>query len=131
MRAGDNLKALVNKTVFINGKSCHTLPWMNKASIPQCASCLRWGHSTGGCLSNTTYCAICAHAHLTSQHDLMVQCKMVDDNTNIPTCINCLVAGLLHNHSATAKDCPFFVECNNRNNLMALLNIIRDCCMEG
>ena len=108
--AGDNLKALINKTVFINGKSCRMLPWTNKASIPQCASCLRWGHSTGGCLSNTTYCAICSQAHLTSQHNLMVQRKMIDESINIPTCINCLAAGLLHNHMATAKDCPFFVE---------------------
>ena len=64
--SGNNLKALVNRPVFINGKSCRTLPWVNKTSVPQCASCQQWGHSTGGCLSNTTYCAICPDAHLTS-----------------------------------------------------------------
>lgn len=35
----DNLKALINHPVFINGKSCHMLAWVNKVSTPQCGSC--------------------------------------------------------------------------------------------
>ena len=118
------MKALVNYPVFINGKSCCTLPWVNKTSIPQCTSCQRWGHLTGGCLSNTTYCAICAASHLTSQHELLLSKGLLNKDVLIPTCINCLATGLSHGHEAMSKDCAFFIECNNHNNLMGLLNVI-------
>ena len=83
------------------------------------------------CLSNTTYCAICAEGHLTLQHDLLQQCQLIPKEIAIPTCINCLVAGLIHNHKATSCDCAFFAEHNNWNPLTNLLNIIRDWRMEG
>ena len=38
---------------------------------------------------------------------------------------------MTHNHAATSRDCPFFLERNNRNAITGLLNIIRDRCMEG
>ena len=123
-RNGDNLKALINCPVFINGKSCRTLTWVNKVSVPQCGSCQRWGHSMGGCLSNTVYCALCAAPHLTSQHELLSSKNLLMPATDIPRCINCYATGLTHNHMATSRDCPFFLERNNRNAITNLLNII-------
>ena len=130
-RNGDNLKVLVNRPVFINGKSCCTLAWVNKVSVPQCGSCQHWGHSTGGCLSNTVYCALCAAPHLTSQHDLLASKNLLVPVHDTPCCINCFAAGLTHSHMATSRDCPFFIERNNHNAITGLLNIIRDRRMEG
>ena len=125
-RNGDNLKALINRPVFINGKSCHTLTWVNKASIPQCGSCQRWGHSTGGCLSNTVYCALCTAPHLTSQPKLLAAKNLLVPVIDIPRCINCFAAGLTHDHMASSHDCSFFLECNNCTNITGLLNLICD-----
>lgn len=77
------------------------------------------------------YCALCTAPHLTSQHDLLAAKKLLDSNVDIPHCINCFAAGLSHAHNATGKDCPFFIECNNHNNLTGLLNLIWDHHMEG
>ena len=38
--AGSNLKILLNKNIFLNGKVCRTLPWVNQNSTPQCTQCL-------------------------------------------------------------------------------------------
>ena len=81
-----------------------------------------------GCLSN---CALCAAPHLTSQHDLLTAKNLLVPAVNVPHCINCFAAGLSHAHGATSKDCPFFIECNNRSNLTGLLNLIRNHHMEG
>ena len=40
-----NLKILPNKNIFLNGKVCHTLPWINQNLTLQCSQCLWWGHS--------------------------------------------------------------------------------------
>ena len=50
---------------------------------------------------------------------------------DVPCCINCFAAGLTHNHMATGRDCPFFLEHNNCSNITNLLNLIRDRHMEG
>ena len=128
-RAGDNLKVLINKNIFINGKSCRTLPWINKASTPQCSQCLRWGHTVGSCLSNMVYCAICTGRHLTKEHSQAVARK--DKIPHTVACINCLAAGLTHDHKATDRDCPFFVERNNKTHITELLQLIKNRRLEG
>ena len=128
---GDNLRALINHPVYINGKSCCTLAWVNKASIPQCGSCQCWGHSTGGCLSNMIYCALCAAPHLSSQHDLLAAKHLLVPAVDIPCCINCFAAGMSHDHMASSCDCPFFLECNNHTNITGPFNLISDHYMEG
>ena len=37
---GSNLKIFLNKNIFLNGKVCRTLPWVNQSSTPQCTQCL-------------------------------------------------------------------------------------------
>ena len=59
-RAGSNLKILLNKSIFLNGKVCHMLPWINQNSTPQCTQCLHWGHSRISYQTNFSYCAICS-----------------------------------------------------------------------
>ena len=46
-------------------------------------------------------------------------------------CINCLAAGLSHTHKATDRLCPFYMECNNKRNITALLATIRERRLEG
>ena len=77
------------------------------------------------------YCALCAAPHLTSQHDLLAAKNLLVPAVDIPHCINCFAAGLSHNHMASSRDCPFFLECNNCTNITSLLNLIWDRRMEG
>ena len=46
-------------------------------------------------------------------------------------CINCLAVGMTHTHKATDHLCPFFVERNNKNNIMSLLATICTRHLEG
>ena len=66
--ASSNLKILLNKNIFLNGKVCRTLLWVNQNSTPQCTQCLHWGHSRVSCQTNFSYCAICSGQHMTSDH---------------------------------------------------------------
>ena len=128
-RAGSNLKILLNKSIFLNGKVCRTLPWINQNSTPQCTQCLRWGHSRASCQTNLSYCAICSGCHMTSDH----QNSRLQGETSKYTlaCINCLAAGLTHTHRATDRLCPFYMERNNKCNITALLATIREWRLEG
>ena len=90
---GSNLKILLNKNIFLNGKVCHTLPWVNQSSTPQCTQCLRWGHSRISCQTNFSYCAICTGWHMTSDHrNSILRGKKPKYEL---ACINCLAAGCL------------------------------------
>ena len=128
-RSCDNLKILLNKNVFINGKMCHTLPWVNKSSTPQCGTCQRWGHSTCSCMWNISFCAICSVSHETSDHDNSL--KRGENHKYTLACINCLAAGLTHTHHAMDRLCPFFVKWNNKVNITNLLEMIRNRQLEG
>ena len=46
-------------------------------------------------------------------------------------CINCLAAGMMHDHKATDRTCPFFMEHNNKRHITQLLATIRTCRLEG
>ena len=46
-------------------------------------------------------------------------------------CINCLAAGLSHAHKAMDRDCPFFIERNNKTNITGLLQMIKNRWLEG
>ena len=124
-----NLKVLLNKSVFLNGKVCRTLPWINQASTPQCTQCLHWGHSCASCQTNFSYCTICSGRHMTSDHQN--SCLRGESLKYELTCINCLAAGMTHLHKATDRTCPFYVECNNKRNITLLLTTIHDCHLEG
>ena len=128
-RIGSNLKILVNKNIFLNGKVCRTLPWIHQNSMPQCTQCLRWGHSHASCQTNFSYCAICSGHHMTVDHQ---NSRLRSETTKYGlACINCLAAGLTHTHKATDRLCPFYVECNNKRNITALLATIRERRLEG
>ena len=66
-----------------------------------------------------------------SQHDLLASKNLLVPVNDMPRCINCFAAGMNHSHMATSRDCPFFLERNNRSAITGLLNIIRDRRMEG
>ena len=46
-------------------------------------------------------------------------------------CINCLATGMTHTHKATDCLCPFYLEWNNKRNIMSLLAIICTRRLEG
>ena len=122
-------KILLNKSIFLNGKVCRTLPWINQNSMPQCTQCLRWGHSRASCQTNLSYCAICSGRHMTSDHQNS-RLRGETSKYNL-ACINCLAAGLDHAHKATDRLCPFYMERNNKRNITALLTMIRERRLEG
>ena len=128
-RIGSNLKILVNKNIFLNGKVCRTLPWINQNSTPQCTQCLRWGHSRVSCQTNFSYCAICSGRHMTSDHHN--SCLRGETTKYDLACINCLAAGLMHMHKATDRLCPFYIERNNKRNITSLLATIWERRLEG
>ena len=128
-RSGSNLKILLNKNIFLNGKVCHTLPLINQNSTPQCTQCLHWGHSGASCQTNFSYCTICSGCHMTSNHQN--SCLRGETSEYELACINCLAAGMTHTHKATDKLCPFFIECNNKQNITQLLATIRSRRLEG
>ena len=128
-RTGSNLKILLNKSIFLNGKVCHTLPWVNQNSMPQCTQCLRWGHSRVSCQTNFSYCAVCSGRHMTSNHQNSV--LRGEKPKYKLACINCLAAGMTHTHKATDRLCPFFLERNNKNNITSLLATIHTHRLEG
>ena len=128
-RAGSNLKILLNKNIFLNGKVCRMLPWVHQNSTPQCSQCLRWGHSRISCQTNVSYCATCSGQHMTSDHHN--SCARGDMHKYELACINCLVAGMNHAHKATDRLCPFYLERNNKKNISALLATIRERRLEG
>ena len=128
-RAGSNLKVLLNKNIFLNGKVCRMLPWINQNSMPQCTQCLHWGHSRISCQTNFSYCTICSGRHMTTDHqNSRLRGEQLKYNL---ACINCLAAGMTHTHKAMDQLCPFYIECNNKCNITALLATIRDRCLEG
>ena len=127
--AGSNLNILLNKNIFLNGKVCRTLLWVNQNSTPQCTQCLWWGHSRVSCQTNFSYCTICAGRHMTSDH---ANSRLWGEASKYAlACINCLAAGMTHNHKATDHLCPFFVECNNKKNITSLLATICTRQLEG
>ena len=121
-RIGSNLKILVNKNIFLNGKVCRMLPWINQSSTPQCTQCLHWGHSRASCQTNFSYCAICSGRHMTTDH---TNSRLHGESSKYElACINCLTAGMMHDHKATDRTCPFFMERNNKQHIMQLLATI-------
>ena len=124
--AGSNLKILLNKNIFLNGKVCCTLPWVNQNSMPQC---LQWGHSHVSCQTNFSYCTVCSGRHMTNDHQNSV--LHGKKPKYVLACINCLAEGMTHTHKATDRLCPFFLEQNNKNNITSLLATIRTCRLEG
>ena len=128
-RTGSNLKILLNKNIFLNGKVCRTLPWVNQNSTPQCTQCLRWGHSRASCQTNFSYCATCSGRHMTSNHQNSI--IRGEKPKYELTCINCLVVGMTHTHKVTDRLCPFFLKQNNKNNITSLLATIRMRRLEG
>lgn len=128
-RAGSNLKILLKKNIFLNGKVYHTLPWVNQNSMPQCTQCLQWGHSRISCQTNLSYCVICSGRHMTSDHQNSCLCG--ETSKYDLACINCLAAGMTHMHKATDRLCPFYIEHNNKHNITSLLATIRTRRLEG
>ena len=127
--AGSNLKILLNKNIFLNGKVCHTFPWVNQNSMPQCTQCLQWGHSHISCQTNFSYCTICTGWHMTSDHQ---NSRLRGETSKYDlACINCLAAGMTHMHKATNRLCPFFIERNNKKNISSLLATIWTRWLEG
>ena len=126
---GSNLKILLNKNIFLNGKVCRTLPWVHQNSTPQCTQCLQWGHSHVSCQTNFSYCAICSGQHMTSNHN---NSRLRGEATKYNlACINCLAAGMTHTHKATNRLCPFYIKCNNKRNITSLLDTIHTRRLEG
>ena len=71
-------------------------------------------------LEHGILCPLCrSSSDFTAQS--LGQQKLVGPCGDIPRCINCFVAGMTHSHSATSRDCPFFLERNNRNAITGLL----------
>ena len=106
------------------------LPWVNQSSTPQCTQCLRWGHSCASCQMNFSYCAICSgRRHMTMDH---TNSRLHGESSKYDlACINCLMAGMAHDHKATDRTCPFFMECNNKQHITQLLTTIRARRLEG
>ena len=66
---------------------------------------------------------------MTSDHQNSLLCR--EKHKYELACINCLAAGMTHDHKATDHLCPFFIERNNKKNIMSLLATIRSRWLEG
>lgn len=74
----------------------------------RCLKCQRYGkgHLAGECKQEKDTCAICANDHR------MKDCKETDPSKF--TCVNCKSRGIPHDHPASARSCPAFVEVKAR-----------------
>ena len=95
-------KRLLNTTVPFNCGPRRCQQWIVAKGARQCLTCMRWGHSTFYCRSQTATCARCGANHTTSAH--AGQCIACKDNLPChPHCVNCN-----DHHTATDPVCPFY-----------------------
>ena len=123
---GSALATVLSKTVFLNGQFHRTLPWTIKPAIPQCVTCLCWGHHITACKSLSPFCDRCSGPHLSHLHDHHVKHREVNSALPDIRCINCSAAGKDDNHRASDYSCPFYKARFSRVKLTKLLDLIRE-----
>ncbi|KAI0737469.1 hypothetical protein C8Q80DRAFT_1078669, partial [Daedaleopsis nitida] len=101
------LRALLGTRVTFRNGARPTQAMEDRPRVPQCSSCLRWGHPQALCRAHSAACELCGEPHDVRHHRTLASCCRGSDAPSCghpPRCINCGQA-----HRATARECPYYL----------------------